>query len=43
HEYSGTGIGLALCKRIMENHGGFIKAEGEPGKGATFHLYFPYP
>lgn len=43
HEYSGTGIGLALCKRIMENHNGFISAEGEPGKGATFKLYFPYP
>ncbi|MGK2860288.1 MAG: sensor histidine kinase [Chitinophagaceae bacterium] len=43
HEYSGTGIGLALCKRIMHNHNGFITAEGEPGKGATFKLYFPYP
>jgi PAS domain S-box-containing protein len=42
HEYSGTGIGLALCKRIMENHDGFITGEGEPGKGATFKLYFPY-
>ncbi len=43
HEYAGTGIGLALCKRIMENHDGFITGEGQPGKGATFKLYFPYP
>ena len=41
HEYSGTGIGLALCKKIAENHGGFIKATGEPGKGATFSIYLP--
>lgn len=40
-EYSGTGIGLSLCKRIMENHGGFITAHGEPGKGADFKIYFP--
>lgn len=41
HEYSGTGIGLTLCKKIMENHKGFIHATGEPGKGATFYVYFP--
>jgi PAS domain S-box-containing protein len=41
HEFSGTGIGLALCKRIMENHGGFISARGEPGKGAEFRIYLP--
>jgi PAS domain S-box-containing protein len=40
--YSGTGIGLALCKRIMENHGGFISAWGEPGNGARFHIYLPF-
>jgi PAS domain S-box-containing protein len=41
HEYNGTGIGLALCKKVMENHGGWITAEGSPGKGASFYLYFP--
>ena len=40
-DYSGTGIGLALCKKIVENHKGFIYAEGEPEKGALFHIYLP--
>lgn len=39
--YSGTGIGLAIVKRIVENHKGFITATGTPGKGATFHIYIP--
>jgi PAS domain S-box-containing protein len=39
--YSGTGIGLALCKKIMENHRGFIRASSVPGKGACFYMYFP--
>lgn len=39
--YEGTGIGLSICKRIMENHNGLIDARGEPGEGATFNLYFP--
>ncbi len=41
NEYSGTGIGLAICKKIVLNHHGFIKAESSLGKGATFHIYFP--
>jgi PAS domain S-box-containing protein len=41
HEYNGTGIGLALCKKIVENHKGYISAESEPGKGTRFNVYLP--
>lgn len=37
----GKGIGLAICKKVMMNHNGFIIAKGEEGIGATFYLYFP--
>jgi PAS domain S-box-containing protein len=40
-EFSGTGIGLALCKKITENHNGFITAVGEPDHGASFIVYLP--
>jgi len=40
-EYSGTGIGLALCKRVMENHHGHITATSQPGQGSVFYVYFP--
>ncbi|HEU4496248.1 MAG TPA: CheR family methyltransferase, partial [Flavobacterium sp.] len=39
-KYEGTGIGLAICKKIMSKHKGFINASGVPGQGANFNLYF---
>lgn len=41
NEYSGTGIGLAICQKIIQNHQGLITAIGEQGKGATFHIFTP--
>ena len=39
--YKGTGIGLTICKKIAENHHGYISAEGRPNEGATFNLFLP--
>jgi PAS domain S-box-containing protein len=41
HEFPGTGMGLAICKKILEYHGGFMTAAGEPGAGACFDCYIP--
>ncbi len=40
-KYVGTGIGLSICKKIAENHNGYIVAEGKPGIGSTFSVYLP--
>jgi signal transduction histidine kinase len=40
-EYEGTGIGLALCKKIVQMHRGFISALGRPGEGAVFIVSLP--
>lgn len=42
-EYSGSGVGLAFCRRIVEAHGGSISAESEPTEGSTFRITLPKP
>ncbi len=40
-QYSGTGMGLAICKKVVDIHGGYITATSLEGNGATFHIYLP--
>lgn len=42
-EFSGSGIGLALCKKVVQNHHGYITAKSRAGEGSTFIVYLPQP
>jgi light-regulated signal transduction histidine kinase (bacteriophytochrome) len=41
HEYEGTGIGLSICKKIVDKHNGYLTAFGDSNSGATFVIELP--
>ena len=41
NDFAGTGIGLAVCKKVVDNHGGYLTAQSQPGRGSTFRVYLP--
>ncbi|MGV3696462.1 sensor histidine kinase [Flavobacterium sp.] len=41
-QYAGSGVGLALCRKIVQAHDGYITASGTPNQGAQFSIYLPY-
>jgi len=43
HEFEGSGVGLSICKKIVERHSGYISAESIPGQGSRFYLDLPMP
>jgi len=42
HEFEGSGVGLSICKKIVEKHNGEIRADGRPGEGSRFTIEFPF-
>ncbi len=42
HQYKGSGVGLSIARKVVENHHGFITAFSTPGEGATFKIYLPF-